>query len=109
MGVEERRLSIADCRRLVGGGTDEELALVRDQLYAVADVTVRAFVEIRRANCGDGGLLDKALDWLSEEDAEHATERAAIIEFDGGKPRAEAERQALRTILGQRCRDDAQE
>ena len=107
--MEDKRLNISDCRRLVDGGTDEELALVRDQLYAIAEVTVRAFVETRRSNTRDGGPLDKALGWLPEEDAEHATERAAIIEFDGGKPRAEAERRALRSILGRRCRDDAQE
>ncbi|HYC01429.1 MAG TPA: hypothetical protein VEC57_20010 [Candidatus Limnocylindrales bacterium] len=79
--------------------------MVRDQLYAFADVAVRAFCELRTHDRRAGrGAFDHALTWLAPEDAEDAEERAAIAQFDGGRNRAEAERRALDSVIGKRRR-----
>ena len=43
---------------------------------------------------GDGGMGD-----LTPDERDHYEERAAILEFDGGLPRADAERRALAEVL----------
>jgi hypothetical protein len=50
----------------------------------------------RRSGATAAGSLD-----LLEELREQFEERAAIMEFDGGLPRAEAERLALEATIGQ--------
>ena len=37
---------------------------------------------------------------MTEDQREHFNERAAIMEFDGGLPRREAEKLALQDVLG---------
>ncbi len=37
---------------------------------------------------------------MTEDQREHFNERAAIMEFDGGLPRLEAEKLALQDVLG---------
>ena len=46
--------------------------------------------------------IDKVIVVLSEAEREEYEERAAIMEYDGGLSRAEAERQALERILAKR-------
>lgn len=44
----------------------------------------------------------KTIDELSKAEREEYEERAAIMEYDGGLPKAEAERQALEIVRRQR-------
>ena len=93
-------LSLQRCRAILGrGGSDAELESVRDQMYALADVVVRAFLERRQQHVPDGAF-SAALRLLPSGDADDATERAAIVEFEGGRNRDEAERQALLAVVG---------
>jgi hypothetical protein len=104
--VAVERISVERCRQLVGRGSDEELATVRDQLYALADVAVRAFCELQASERrAPAGAFDQALNWLHPEDAEDAKERAAIIEFEAGTSRADAERKALSAVVSRRRRE----
>lgn len=95
-------LSLARCREIVGRGSDAELELARDQLYALADVAIRAFLDRpqSRERCIPDRPFSEALRLLPSEHADDATERAAIIEFDAGRNRDEAERQALLAVIG---------
>jgi hypothetical protein len=44
-------------------------------------------------------VTDRPQDRLTPEQREHFEERAAIIEFDAGVPREEAERRAILAVL----------
>lgn len=47
-GAKDKRLSIAECRRLMGaecGLSDAELEALRDQTYALADISITEFVQ----------------------------------------------------------------
>jgi hypothetical protein len=98
-------LSLDKCRQLVGKGSDAELELARDQLYAMADVAVCSFLDRRTNERGvrQAGFRD-ALKLLPPGDADDATERAAIIEFEAGRYRDEAERQAILAVAHKRKR-----
>jgi len=92
-------LTLQRIREIVGSGSDAELELARDQLYALADVAVCAFVEQHAREQSVGAGFARALRLLPGELAEDATERAAIIEFEAGRCRDEAERQALVALV----------
>jgi len=93
-------LSLERCREIVGRGSDAELDLAREQLYALADVVIHAFVEHRASEQGPGAEFADALKLLPCEHADDATERAAIIEFEAGRNWDEAERQAILAVVG---------
>lgn len=89
-------LSISRCRELIAGKhelTDVELSMLRDQFYSIARVWVEQGAAPSSAHC------DESLDSLQGDDREEADERAAIMMFDGGLPRREAERRAVALVL----------
>jgi hypothetical protein len=51
-------------------------------------------------------LDEQTIKKMTEDDKEHFEERAAILEFDAGYSRGEAEKEALRAVLERRekCR-----
>ncbi len=81
-------LSIQRCREILGADapdSNEGIEALRDELYVVARVWLEA------------GSPRAALSALAQTtaDPEALEERAAIMEFDGGLSRAEAERRVL--------------
>lgn len=112
-------LSLDQCRRCLPENCtipDSELELLRDQLYGLANVSVSAFVEHQCGNAvqtapeaevpalrgGDSveyvqqaASFEQTVARLPEDDRCAVEERAAILEFDEGLPRAEAERAAF--------------
>jgi hypothetical protein len=101
-------LSTARCREVLGDEcllSDADLARLRDDLSAMARFAVAALTSrepvIRRARrliASEPGFED-VLNEVSEDVRMDAIERAAIIEFDGGLPRPQAERTALATVV----------
>ncbi len=81
-------LSVVRCRELLrgGGGSDAEIERLRDALYALANVAIDLHQEHR---------LPHALRLLPSEQRDAVGERAAIVEFEGGLRRDEAERRAV--------------
>jgi hypothetical protein len=81
-------MDLAECRRLVGPGlTDAELAALRDQMYGLARAICRVLPGANARPLSAAGL---GLDELAD-----AEERAAILEFEAGMPRAAAESVAV--------------
>jgi hypothetical protein len=81
------RLSLDECRRLIGPERsleDDAILALREQLYVLAGVAVR-------------GHLSATRSWGALEESQRidADERAAILQFDGGVPKPEADRIAL--------------
>lgn len=102
-------LSIRQCRELLGkeasGISDEELAVIREQIYSLAALTIDAgkshgkrahlrLVNGTAASLPDPTFMD-ALDLLSDEQRAAIEERAAILEYDANLTRDEAERAAI--------------
>ncbi len=110
-------LSLQKCRELLGNDStlsDATLELLRNDLYALADIATTELIEQRRdgrfgnrlwsepklAIClGDsmsaeesGRLFEDFLKPLSQDESEVLEERAAILEFDAGMERIQAER-----------------
>jgi hypothetical protein len=87
---ETSRLSLPECRRLLGREatdlSDAKIEGLRDQLYTFAQA-VRAQVS------GNVHALQRRV-VASQRDPVDVEERAAIMEFDGGLPRALADRLA---------------
>lgn len=100
-------LSLQRCRAILGHRLDDaDLERVRDQLYAVAAVTVEAFIQGQRSpaprDVGSlGGEADRrdALALLPPEERVAVEERAALMEFDGGLDRDRAERHAVLRLV----------
>lgn len=93
-------LSLARCRQILGRScqlNDQELETVRDQLYALADIAVDTGRQSHwlRDPAVDVGADGHALRHLPDEIRESVIERAAIMEYDGALPRADAELAAL--------------
>lgn len=84
------------CREILGSDcalTDEQIELLRDQLVAFANIALDArLLELRN---GTTSALDATVSLIPEEHVE-IFERASIMEFDGGMPRAQADESALR-------------
>jgi len=91
MATEARndsRLSIEECRLLLdapGDISDDQLLLLRDQLYALAKAGIASVV----------ADVAQALERLHPSDRHEVEERAAILEFDVRMPRVRAESVAL--------------
>jgi len=89
-------LSLRRCREILGSScpaADSELELLRDQLMAIADIAL----EMGREKLGTGtaSTFHETLELIPREQQEEIVERAAIMEFDGGLRRGEAEEAAL--------------
>ena len=86
-------LSLAECRRQLGGLeiSDDELRRVRDELEALAEVAISRVLSSRARRSAHLA----AVELLCEDERAEFEERAAIMEFDGGLSRTNAERSAL--------------
>lgn len=90
-------LSLASCRRLLGAAgadmSDAEVTRLRDQMYDLAHSVFAVYP-------GSEARLEwSALDGLSREDREAVEERAAVLEFDAGMSRTDANRTAIASHL----------
>lgn len=90
-------LSLEECRRVLGPRcslSDAGLESLRDQIRDLAVVVINSFVEGPQTgdHAHDDALRPAA---VSENDRDAVAERAAMLEFDGGMTREEAERAAV--------------
>lgn len=95
-------VSIKDCRRLMGSDcslTDADIEAMRDQLQVLADVALRA-AELRLRSEADART--DAWSRIPAVDVAEVHERAAIMEFDGGLVRIDAERRAMAAYCNRR-------
>jgi hypothetical protein len=76
--------------------TDDQIALLSEQLSVVADLVIDEFSDSPKQKLGHGSVN---LRLLPPERLEDVEERAAIMEFEGKMPRARAERSALVQVL----------
>jgi hypothetical protein len=94
-------LSLQKCRSLLGADcklNDAELEQLQRELYAVADVAVGAFCAQKRSGSGNGSksqIVSGCLGGIPDKEREAVEERAAILEFESGLRKPEAERQAF--------------
>lgn len=100
-------LSMQRCREILGSNcrlTDQQLELFRDQMYRLTDIVVdqiKDSISKRVENSypvthemePDGFNAASVL--LTSEEREDVEERAAIIEFEAGADRDDAERKAV--------------
>lgn len=92
-------LSLAQCRKLLDGGcglSDEQVLKLRNELDELAQVILDLYPKVC-SNEPRGCRKVISLSVIGER--EYLIERAAIREFDGGMPRKEAERAAVRDTL----------
>ena len=100
--------SLERCRQILGRDCeldDVELTKLRDQLYGLADVLIdqvriqsRIYVN-DKPEIVEPDAYQSALRLLPESERDDVEERAAIIEFEGGTNRDEAERQAILGVV----------
>jgi hypothetical protein len=105
--------SLERCRSILGRECaldDDQLTRLRDQLYGLADVVTEELLIQRQidgaeeSEVGASGAAHyrKALNLLPESEREDVEERAAIIEFEAGTDRDDAERKAILCALQER-------
>ena len=90
-------LPLDECRRILGPDcdlSDRDLERLRGQLCDLAAVTIAVLEEQRQAGPAMEGSEAK-LEMIPEDDRDEVEERAAIVEFQGGMSRPEAERLAV--------------
>jgi hypothetical protein len=101
-------VTLRRCRELLPNGdqlTDDEVTRVRDQMRAIAEVAITSLT-MRRAAGGDHSEQQTApkgrmaLPRPQPQAREEFEERAAILEYEAGLPRPDAERRALLQIVG---------
>jgi hypothetical protein len=93
-GLGLKMLSLEECRKLLDSDakfSDEDLAMLRDQLYCWASLTL----DVMDFTLCSG--FDEAKSLLF--DSNSVEERAAIIEFEGKVSRDQAERKAILLAL----------
>jgi hypothetical protein len=104
--------SLERCRAIIRSGCsldEKRLTQLRDQLYGLANVGVEELCRQRKNGQGherddsSPGEFRAAISLLIESEREDVEERAAIIEFEGGADRDEAERKAILGSLQTRC------
>ena len=91
-----RVLSIQRCRTILGAGankSDSEIEQLRDQLYTIARVWIDGGAKMVRSPSME------FLASLPKHDRCEIEERAAVMEFDGGLSRPEAERTAIAAFM----------
>jgi len=94
-------LSIEQCRKVLGPAcelTDSALESFRDQLYGLADIGIDLFLGLPRDRQAHLQRVGK----MTDKEQEAWEERAAIMEFDGGLTRAEAESRALNIVCNEK-------
>jgi hypothetical protein len=100
--------SLERCRNILGRDCaldDEQVKRLRDQLYGLADIVIdelRDQPKIKRNDGQERGVYKAALGLLPESEREDVEERAAIIEFEGGVARGEAEQKAILEVVRRR-------
>lgn len=94
-------LSLQRCRSLIGTDcnlTDAQVEQLRQELYAFSEVALAAF-SAQKPEPKRGGSKERSvsplLSQVPELERPQVEERAAILEYDGGRTRSEAERQAF--------------
>ena len=97
-------LSLQRCREILGAKCrldDQELERLREQLYGLADVVTDHISSNASPAKSSQPSHDfsAALQLLTAEETEDVEERAAIIEFEAGANRDDAEREAIRSAL----------
>lgn len=94
-------LSLQKCRSSLGTDcnlTDAQLEQLRQELYAWAEVAIGAFCAQRPGPKSNGSKAESVSPMLSVIPSDERTqveERAAILEFEAGRTKPEAERQAF--------------
>jgi hypothetical protein len=86
-------LTIEKCRKILGSDcpeSDTDLEKLREHLYSFARVAVEILPPRNR-----GSGFAESIRLLPEDERYEAEERAAILEYDGGFTRNEAERLAF--------------
>ena len=99
-------LSVQRCRELLGrdsARSDAEMERLRDDLYLLANVAIGLYCEERTSAARPS--MQEASVYLTQGEQEAAEERAAIMEFEGGVERDEAERRALVGTIGRSSKD----
>lgn len=100
-GRRYSRLSIAECRRLLGNDgahlSNEQIENLRDQLFALARVVIGTISSTPTQTTGQTGAHGagpgRAIsNWSEDSDLPDIEERAAILEFDANLPRVLADR-----------------
>jgi hypothetical protein len=94
IGLISPRLSLERCRQILGSNctlSDSELELLRDQLYGFANILVDSFSQKKLKHLVSTLKIPAELD-------ERFQERAAILEFEAGFNREEAEKLAFEEI-----------
>ena len=122
-------LTLQGCRQLLHEQpalTDADVGAVRDQLYTCARIAVEAFLDSRRGDAArttegktsvapavDGVRRESrfrdAVALLPPGERVAVLERAAIIEFDGGVERDQAERHAVLRAVRETEKEEAQQ
>ena len=83
-------LTVEKCRKILGPDcklSDSEIEARRDQLYGLADVSIDVYKSLPASRGSRTQRMRKAK-------SEAWKERAAIMEFEAGLPRSEAETKA---------------
>lgn len=94
-------LSLQKCRSLLGTDcnlTDAQLEQLRQELYALSEVAIGAFCVQRpgpKSNGSKPQSVSPMLSQVPENERAQVEERAAILEYEAGLKKAEAERQAF--------------
>ena len=99
-------LSLHHCKKLLGPDCEldeDEIAQLRDQLYGLAGIITDEILShqlnvasrIKKNLQSNLQGFQAALTLLTDEEKEDVEERAAIIEFEAGADRDEAERKAI--------------
>jgi hypothetical protein len=94
-------LSIEQCRALLPadcGLSDRDIEDLREQTYSLAGLLVHHFLKQAHnsgAKLSHAGSFRAALQLVPKDQQAEIEERAAIVEFDGGLTRDEAERTAF--------------
>jgi hypothetical protein len=112
-------LSLKDCRTILGTDcdvSDADLEALRDQLYGLADFVIASFSLIERTGTSEmGGKPNQVRGrnprsqdqfpplYFVEDRRIELEERAAILEFDGGMTRQDAEAMALSEYVRRRA------
>lgn len=93
-------LSLQKCRSLLGADctlTDSQLEQLRRELYTLSEVAVGAFCAQNKPTSQEHSTANggNCLSAIPDTEREAVAERAAILEFEAGLGRPEAERQAF--------------
>lgn len=94
-------LDLEKCRLLLGTDcklTDSQLEQLRQEIYALSDVVLESFCAQKLPGAGRTGKsqnISGCLNGIPHPEREAVEERAAILEFERGLKKSEADRQAF--------------